>query len=92
MILYLLIIQVFYLVTLIPWFVIWGLSTMVFDAGVTAWGISIMIIVSLYPIAVVACSILSWVFRKKWKSLNIYIISAIPLLWVVAFGTILFGY
>jgi hypothetical protein len=92
MILYLVIIQVFYLLTLFPWFVIWGLSTMAFDAGISAWGISLMTIVSLYPIAVIACSILSWVFRKKWRSLNIYIISAIPLLWVFAFGTIIIAH
>jgi hypothetical protein len=89
---YLLVIQAFYLLSLIPWFIIWGLSFMVFDNGISAWGISIMIIVSLYPVAVVICSILSWLFKEKFKSITIFFISAIPLLWVITFGAILFGY
>lgn len=71
---YLVIIQVLYLLSLIPWFVIWGLSFMVFDNGISAWGISIMIIVSLYPVAVVICSILSWFFRVRFKSLTIFLL------------------
>ena len=90
--LYLILNQAFYLLTLLPWFVIWGLTFMVFDNGISAWGISIVIIVSLYPVAVVTCSVLSWLFRKRMKALNIIFISAIPLLWVIALGTVLIGY
>lgn len=89
---YLIIIQAFYLLSLIPWFIIWGLSFMVFDNGISAWGISLMIIVSLYPVAVVICSILSWLFRGRFKSITVFFISAIPLLWVITFGAILIGY
>lgn len=89
---YLIIIQAFYVVTLLPWFIIWGLSFMVFDNGFSIWGISIMIVVSLYPIAVVICSILPWVFKKRLKSLTIFFISSIPLLWVITLGTVLIAY
>jgi hypothetical protein len=90
--LYLISIQAFYLISLIPWFLIWGLSFMVFDNGISAWGVSIMVIVSLYPVAVIICSILSWLFREKLKSLTIFFISSIPLLWVITFCAILVGY
>jgi hypothetical protein len=89
---YLISIQAFYLISFIPWFLIWGLSFMVFDNGISAWGVSIMVIVSLYPIAVIICSILSWLFRRKLKSLTIFFISAFPLLWVITLGAILVGY
>lgn len=89
---YLIIIQGFYLLTLLPWFFIWGLSFMVFDNGISLWGISIMIVVSLYPVAVVICSILSWLLKEKVKSLNIFLISAIPLLWVTSLVAVIIGY
>jgi hypothetical protein len=89
---YLISIQAFYLISLIPWFLIWGLSFMVFDNGISAWGVSIMVIVSLYPVAVIICSILSWLFREKLKSLTIFFIRSIPLLWVITLGAILVGY
>lgn len=86
---YLFMIQAFYLLTLFPWFIIWGLSFMVFDSGYSVWGISIMVVVSLYPIAVIICSILSWLYKKKLKSKTIFYISAIPMLWVISWGAIL---
>ncbi len=89
---YLIIIQGFYLLTLLPWFFIWGLSFMVFDNGISFWGISIMIVVSLYPVAVAICSILSWLLKEKVKSLNIFLISAIPLLWVTSLVAVIIGY
>ncbi|OAB42099.1 hypothetical protein [Paenibacillus antarcticus] len=88
----LIIIQGFYLLTLLPWFLIWGLSFMVFDNGISVWGISIMTIVSLYPIAVVICSILSWLLKEKVKPLNTFLISAIPLLWVISLVAVIIGY
>ena len=89
--LYLFIIQSFYVLTLIPWFIIWGLSFMAFDSGVSMWGISLVTIVTLYPLAVVICSVLSWLLKKKVKTISLIIISAFPLLWVVSFAVLILG-
>lgn len=88
--LFLIIIQSFYAVMLLPWFLIWGLSFMVFDSGISLWGIGIMIAVTLYPIAVVVCSILSWVKRKKIKPVYITVINLVPAIWIIFFAVVIF--
>jgi hypothetical protein len=88
--LFLIIVQSFYSIMLLPWFFVWGLSFMVFDNGISLWGIGIVIIVSLYPVAVTVCSILSWVYRKMVKPIYIVFINLVPLLWIIAFAVIIF--
>jgi hypothetical protein len=81
---FLIISQIFYLISIIPWFVIWGLSFMSFDGGVTFSNGVYVLVITLYPIAVIICSILSWVFRVKRKRLSL-IFNLIPLIWVISF-------
>jgi len=86
----LIIIQSVYSIMLLPWYFIWGLSFMVFDSGISLWGIGIMISVTLYPVAAVGCSILSWIFLKKIKPLYIIKINFVPAIWIIAFAIVLF--
>ncbi len=76
--------QILYAVSLIPWIIIWGLSFMSFDGGVNLSNVSFVLIISLYPVAVIACSILTWLFRSKKKKLAL-VINLIPLVWVIGF-------
>jgi hypothetical protein len=46
------------LLSLIPWFLIWRLSFMNFDNGVNLYNVSFFLSISLYPVAVIMCSIL----------------------------------
>lgn len=80
--LYLIISQIIYAFTLIPWFVIWGLSFMSFDSGVNLANSSFVIVITLYPIVVIIGTILSWFFRVKKKRFAI-IINLIPVLWII---------
>jgi hypothetical protein len=82
--LYLIISQILYALSLIPWFVIWGLSFMSFDSGVNLANGSFVLTITLYPVAVIICSILAWVFRVKKKRSSI-IINLLPMLWILAF-------
>ncbi|PAD72613.1 hypothetical protein [Paenibacillus campinasensis] len=50
--LFLFISQSIYALMLVPWLIVWGVSFMVFDSGLSLWGVGIMIMVTLYPIAV----------------------------------------
>ncbi|MEH7302616.1 hypothetical protein [Neobacillus drentensis] len=82
--LYLIISQILFALSLIPWFIIWGLSFMSFDSGVNLANGSFVIAITLYPVAVITCSILAWVFRVKRKKFST-IINLFPMLWIVAF-------
>lgn len=88
--LFLIVSQILFTLSLIPWFVIWGLSFMSFDSGFNLANISFAGTISLYPVAVILCSILAWILRLKKQRLAI-IINLLPLLWVIAFvGFMLF--
>jgi len=82
--LFLIVSQILYLGSLIPWFIIWAMSFMSFDGGVNVSNVSFVLGISLYPIAVIACSILAWVFRVKRKRQSL-VVNLIPLLWVISF-------
>jgi hypothetical protein len=81
---FLIISQIFYLISLIPWFVIWAMSFMSFDGGVTFSNGVFVLVITLYPISVIVCSILSWVFRVKDQRLSL-IFDLIPMIWVISF-------
>ncbi|MDQ0201846.1 hypothetical protein [Neobacillus ginsengisoli] len=86
---YLIISQILYLLSLIPWFLIWGLSFMSFDNGVNLYNVSFVLSISLYPVAVIVCSILSWYFRVKKKRFAM-IINIAPMLWIIAYFVFMF--
>lgn len=88
--LFLFISQSIYALMLVPWFIVWGVSFMVFDSGYSLWGVGIMIMVTLYPIAVAVCSLLSWIYVKKMRPLSIVAINLVPSIWIMAFVLIIF--
>ncbi|MHC0039743.1 hypothetical protein [Pseudoneobacillus sp. C159] len=82
--LYLIISQVLYTISLIPWLAIWGLSFMSFDSGFNVFNVSFVLAITLYPVAIIICSILSWVFKTRKRRFAI-VINLIPLLWIISF-------
>ncbi|PAK51091.1 hypothetical protein [Paenibacillus sp. 7541] len=88
--LFLFISQSIYALMLVPWLIVWGVSFMVFDSGLSLWGVGIMIMVTLYPIAVAVCSLLSWIYVKKMRPLSIVAINLVPSIWIMAFVLIIF--
>ena len=88
--LYLIIIQVIYSFTLPIWFFIWGISFMAFDAGISLGGIVYVLITTLYPIAIIISSIYSWSFQRKAKLRPAFLLSLIPMLWIVSFIGVIF--
>lgn len=82
--LFLVLSQIFYILSLIPWFIIWAMSFMSFDNGVNLSNSAFVLVITLYPIAVIVFSILSWVFRVKRKRLSL-IFDLIPMIWVLSF-------
>lgn len=80
--------QILYVLCLIPWFVIWGLSFMSFDNGFSAGNISFVLGIGLYPVAVILCSIFSWILYM-YKKRTAIIINSIPMIWVVGLGVLM---
>jgi hypothetical protein len=81
----LILIQILYVFTLPFWYLIFGLSLMVFDAGVSLSGIVLVTVEALYPLAVVLCSIFVWLKFRQWKPARLITVNLIPVLWIVAF-------
>ncbi|MUT64619.1 hypothetical protein [Paenibacillus sp. NEAU-GSW1] len=83
--------QIIYLVLCIPWLVIWGMSFMSFDQGFSWSAAAFVGVITLYPLAVITCSIIAWVLHKRKKRAAVFI-NLVPMLWVVALGGILLFY
>jgi len=88
---FLIISQIIYAVMLLPWIVILGLSVMVFDNGISLWGVGLMTAIGLYPLAVIVCSILAWLLLKKLKPAFITIINLVPAIWIVTFLFVIYS-
>ncbi|WP_026691759.1 hypothetical protein [Alteribacter aurantiacus] len=87
--LYLILSQLLYLMSLVFWLPIWGLSFMAFDQGIAFWNSLFVLTISAYPLAVIICSILAWIFYNK-KRRTAVIVNLIPMLWVLGFGIFMF--
>jgi peptidoglycan/LPS O-acetylase OafA/YrhL len=85
---FLVISQTIFAFCLIPWLMVWGMSFMVFDAGVHFWNSFFFITISVFPIAVVGCSILAWLLRMRRRRIAI-IVNLIPILWIGGLGLFL---
>ena len=75
---YLISLQVLYILSFIPWYVIWLLSFMVFDGGVNAWNASFVLSITLYPVFVIVCAFIAWMYRKRSRRVAI-VANALPL-------------
>ncbi|MCD9025253.1 hypothetical protein [Cohnella silvisoli] len=82
---FLVISQVIYLLCVIPWVFIWGISFMGFDQGFSWYAVALVVGIGVYPIAVILCSIFAWKLRKHRKRAAI-IVNLIPMVWVLGIG------
>lgn len=82
---YLIISQLVYLICIIPWLPIWGLSFMSFDNGIDLGNTAFVLGIGLYPIVVIICSIFGWFLHKRRKGLAITI-NLVPVIWIVSIG------
>ncbi|WP_342599198.1 hypothetical protein MHB48_17730 [Psychrobacillus sp. FSL H8-0483] len=81
---YLIITQILYFLFLMPWFLIWAFSFMVFDNGFGLGNVTFFLVITFYPIAIILCSILAWIFRVKKQRFAI-VINLLPSLWIIAY-------
>lgn len=84
MTLFLIITQILFLVSLLPWYVIWMMSFMSFDSGIGLGNSAFVIAISLYPVAVIICSLLAWKLRGTSRRRAV-VINLVPLIWVLSF-------
>ncbi|WP_138754292.1 hypothetical protein [Paenibacillus sinopodophylli] len=73
------------------WFVTALMSFMIFDnpAGEHMfWPLLVFIVYWLYPIALIASIIMSWLLYRKGKMKAAVTISLVPLLWVLALASL----
>jgi hypothetical protein len=80
---YLILIQIIYALSLPFWFLFWGISFMAFDNGFSNSGILFVSLISLYPVAVIGFSILSWKLRSMKRIRLAIILNFIPMIWII---------
>lgn len=81
--LFLIISQIVYGLFLTLWFTFWAMSAMLFDAGVNRSAVVVFGVISAYPIAATACSIIAWVLYRKRHRNPALVVNLIPSLWVI---------
>ncbi|WP_147535107.1 hypothetical protein [Bacillus marasmi] len=81
---FLIITQIIYSLSLLPWYVIWMMSFMSFDSGIGFGNSAFVLVITLYPVAIIICSLIAWKLRGGNTRLAV-IINLVPLLWVAAF-------
>jgi hypothetical protein len=74
--------QIFYVLCLIPWFLIWGITFMGFASGINWFSVMLTGGIGLYPVAVIVCSILAWKVRIRRKR-TASIVNLVPMLWIL---------
>lgn len=77
--------QLIYLLFLLPWTLIWGISFMAFDGGVSLGAIALTLGIGIYPLVLIACSIVAWLQRNNRKRSAVFV-NLIPMLWVLGAG------
>ncbi|WP_379136318.1 hypothetical protein [Paenibacillus sp. sgz500958] len=85
---FLIISQVIYTACLVAWIIIWLMSFMLFDSGIFFWNSFFFVLISLFPVAVLACSLTAWIVRKR-RPRTAIAVNLIPMLWIVSFAGIM---
>lgn len=81
---FLVITQLFYALSLIYWLIFWAMSAMMFDGGVYVWNSLLYFVITVYPVAILVCSIVAWVQHAR-KPRMATIFNLIPMLWVIVY-------
>ncbi|TYS18041.1 hypothetical protein FZC78_09440 [Rossellomorea vietnamensis] len=79
---YFIITQVVYVLFLMPWLLIFGLSFMSFDQGIVLANSLFVASIGIYPIVMIGCSLAAWILHRK-KGRLAAILNGIPMLWVL---------
>ncbi|MFD2615326.1 hypothetical protein [Paenibacillus gansuensis] len=77
--------QAFYVLCLVPWMGVFGLSFMGFDSGFHWQAVAFVTIIGLFPVAVILCSIAAWMLRVR-KRRAALLLNFIPMLWIIGLG------
>ncbi|MBB6669610.1 hypothetical protein [Cohnella nanjingensis] len=83
--LFLVLSQILYLLCMIPWLFVWGISFMSFDQGFGLANVSFVAGIGLYPVAAIVCAILAWRFHRRRKKTAI-VVNLIPMAWILGLG------
>jgi hypothetical protein len=75
--------QLLAVVALVPWVVIAGLSVMAFDTGISATAVALVLPLWLYPLAVLACGVSSWLLFRRGRGRAAAVVTSLPLLFAV---------
>lgn len=72
-----------YILSLIPWFYIVMFSPMAFDAGYTTSAIVFIYVLLAYPLFLIVCVVLAWIFYKFSKDMAAWVMTILPLVAVL---------
>ncbi|RKJ28312.1 hypothetical protein D7X33_42600 [Butyricicoccus sp. 1XD8-22] len=78
---YFIVTQMVYFLTILPWFLIWGLSLTTFGSGINLDNTLFVLTITVYPVVIVVCSIIAWYFHSK-KPIASFFINFIPIIWM----------
>jgi hypothetical protein len=89
--LWLILSQLLYLLLLLPWFIISGMSLLAFDAGVNAYNLTFVIVIWSYPLWPLLFSIRAWVAyaRKNYKMSLVW--TTVPLALILLVVVLIWG-
>ncbi|MEK6916403.1 MAG: hypothetical protein AABW92_01545 [Nanoarchaeota archaeon] len=82
---WLIISQIFILLTLLPWLAMFGLSFMAFDAGISFTGILFVLTIGSYPILCILLSIFAWKAYNRQNIQKAVILGSIPIVLAMIF-------
>lgn len=77
--------QIIYYLTLPLWLLIWIILFIGQYYNADVLEISIFVLTTLYPVAVIGCSLFAWSLSKKNKTKASIIVGMIPFLFIVCF-------
>ncbi len=80
--LYLIATQVVYYVALLPWIFFWVMAFIMIMHAPTSQNTILFTLTTLYPIAVIVCTIIAWYFHMNKRSVSIAI-NFIPAIWLI---------
>ncbi|SOC43275.1 hypothetical protein [Ureibacillus acetophenoni] len=83
--LYLIATQSIYFVSLIPWLFFWVLAFILIMHDPTSQNTLYFMIITLYPVAVIICTIIAWYFHINKRSISIAI-NLIPAIWLIIYS------
>lgn len=82
--LYLIATQSVYFVSLIPWLFFWVMAFILIMHAPTSQNTFYFLIITLYPVAVIICTIIAWYFHINKRTISIAI-NLIPAIWLIIY-------